>query len=304
MNSENKIALIANILLMIAVVSWGLSFVSMKVILSAGIPPMTMCTIRYGIVAVVFVAVLLLAKKQEKQLTVKDHLLLLASGFFGITLYFWFEARAIVFTTASNAAIIIALVPIVTHIVDVLWLKNRTTAWQNIGILLSFVGVYFIVFYNVNFKNVSSTLKGNLLMIGAVICWVSFTLIGKIVQKRVDPVRTTSWQSIYGTLLLIPFAFSEKLSWVAIKPNLWIHFIYLAVFCSILAYLIYNSALKKIGVTVVSTYVNVVPVVGVIGGTMLLNETMTSTQFIGVAIVVLSLFMVNIKKEKQILDKL
>jgi drug/metabolite transporter (DMT)-like permease len=135
-------------------------------------------------------------------------------------------------------------------------------------------------------------------MIGAVICWVGFTLIGKVIQKRIDPVRTTAWQSIYGTILLIPFAIFEKSSWISIKPNLWIHFIYLAVFCSILAYLIYNFALQKIGVTIVATYVNMVPVVGVIGGTMLLNESMTNTQFIGVAIIIFSLFMVNIKKKK------
>jgi drug/metabolite transporter (DMT)-like permease len=291
-----KIRVLANILVLIAAASWGLSFVSMKAILLAGIPPMTMITIRYGIVAFVF-SLLLIFRKKKKHLSWKDHVVLFFSGLSGVALYFWFEARGIFYTTASNASIVIALIPIVTGLVSGFIYKMRLRFWQSVSIGISFIGAFLLISKQASSSAAPDPLKGNLLMLGAVACWVLFTYIASHLHSRMDTFCATSWQSIYGFLLLIPFALMEEGVTLVIPIHLWIHFLYLSIVCSVLAFLFYNYAIKIIGVTIVSTYVNFVPVAGVLGGYFLLHETLDPLQWIGSILIIVSLWTVNIGKK-------
>ncbi len=297
MEYSSKIRVLANVLVLIAAASWGLSFVSMKAILLAGIPPMTMIAIRYGIVAFIF-SLLLMFRKKKKHLSWKDHLILLFSGLSGVVLYFWFEARGILFTTASNASIIIALIPIVTGLVSGFIYKMRIRFWQAASIGISFIGAYLLISTQVSSSAAPDPLKGNLLMLGAVACWVLFTFIASHLHSRMDTFCATSWQSIYGFLLLIPFALFEDGVTLVVPIYLWMHFLYLSIVCSVLSFLFYNYAVKVIGVTIVSTYVNFVPVAGVLGGYFLLHETMTPLQWIGSIFIIVSLWTVNIGKNQ------
>lgn len=296
MDNSSTVRVWANILVLIAAASWGLSFVSMKAILLAGIPPMTMIAIRYGIVAFVF-SLMLVFRKKKKPLNWKDHIVLFFSGLSGVVLYFWFEARGILYTTASNASIIIALIPIVTGLVSGLIYKMRLRFWQLMSIGISFIGAYLLISTQASSSAAPDPLKGNLLMLGAVVCWVLFTFIASYLHTRMDTFHATSWQSIYGFLLLIPFALLEEGFTMAIPIHLWIHFLYLSIVCSVLAFLFYNYAVKIIGVTIVSTYVNFVPVAGVLGGYFILHETMTPLQWVGSLIIIVSLWTVNLGKK-------
>ncbi len=298
MITKKQESLLANGLVLLAVIAWGLSYVNMKVILLAGIPPITMTSIRYAIVALVFLCIILWHRKKWKKLTLQDHLLLALSGFTGITLYFLFESKGIVYTSVSNASLIIALIPIVSLLLNVAIQKKNATIWQYFAISSSFLGAFLIIRFNITSTASPNPLLGNLLMVGAVLCWVSFTFIGHKIQARVGTLQATSWQSVYGFLFLFPFSFTEISQWKPIPSNLWFHFLYLALVCSVMAYFFYNYAIKKVGVTVVSTYVNFVPVAGVLGGFFFMHEVLTPVQWIGACLIVASLFLVNKKKVK------
>ncbi|MDD4614933.1 MAG: DMT family transporter [Caldisericia bacterium] len=292
-----RIRIFANLLVLFSVTSWGLSFVSMKAILLAGIPPMTMTTIRYGIVACI-ISVVLIFLKRKKQLSWMDHLLLFFSGMSGVALYFWFEARGIGYTTASNASIIIALIPIVTALTTSILHRIHLRLWQILSIGISFLGAYFIVSAQGSSSAAPDPLKGNLLMLGAVGCWVLFTFLASHLHSRMDTLHATAWQSIYGFFLLLPFAILEKGYLVTVPRHLWSHFLFLSIVCSVLAFFFYNYTVKVIGVTVVSTYVNFIPVAGVVGGYFLLHETMSPLQWVGSLLIVLSLWTVNQGKKR------
>jgi drug/metabolite transporter (DMT)-like permease len=295
--TTSRIRFFANLLVLFSVSAWGLSFVSMKAILLAGIPPMTMTTIRYGIVAFVF-SIVLFFRKKKKSLSWMDHLVLLFSGMSGVALYFWFEARGIMYTTASNASIIIALIPIVTALITSILYRIHVRLWQILSTGISFLGAVLIISTQGASHAAPDPLKGNLLMIGAVGCWVFFTFLASHLHSRMDTLTATAWQSVYGFFLLLPLAIFEKGYQVDIPHYLWIHFLFLSIVCSVLAFLFYNYAVKVVGVTIVSTYVNFIPVAGVLGGFLLLHETMTPLQWTGSVLIVLSLWTVNIGKKQ------
>ena len=97
-----------------AMLFWGLSFVSSKAILNTGFPPMTMVASRFLIASIVLIPLqrrLYPGFRLQKQ----DRLFLLFSALFGIFFYFLCESRGIKYTSASNAALITAIIPGAAH---------------------------------------------------------------------------------------------------------------------------------------------------------------------------------------------
>jgi len=293
----------ANLAIIVAVVLWGLSFVSMKIIMNTGLPPYSMITMRYLLVSVVLLMVFVFQwKKPQWKRARKDYLLFFWSGGIGITAYFLFEAKGISLTTASNAAIIIAMVPVFSLIADWVFFRQSFNLIQLAGIILSIFGVYVIFYSSQRPVDTSAQpLLGNLLMLGACFCWVAYSVLSKALHRKYGSFVITSYQSFFGTLLLLPFALVESSSWVPISLQVWGHLFYLSLLCSILAYYLYNIALRILGVTIVSVYVNLIPLVGVIGAVYYLHDPVFPLQIFGGSFILISLFLVNQKKKQPIL---
>jgi drug/metabolite transporter (DMT)-like permease len=296
-NKETKTIILANFSIFLAAVFWGLSFVSMKSLLISGFPPFTMILIRYLLVCL-FLVFFLFFNRDKRKITRKDYFILVLSGFIGISLYFLFESKGIQFTTASSASIIIAMIPIVSLLVDIIYYKNPVTWIQTLGIVMSFTGVYLIILPSTHISEGTHVIWGNLLMLGACICWVLYSVFSKQLHKRFSNFTITAYQSIFGTIFLIPPALTEKANWIPIYGISWIHYLYLALLCSLLSYFLYNYSLRHLGLSTVSVYINLIPVVGVIGGVLILGESVFPVQIIGGCIVIISLFLVNQKRSE------
>jgi len=285
----------ANLAIFLAVVFWGLSFVSMKSLLNEGFPPFTMILIRYLLVCLILIFMLFF-NKENKKITQKDYWILALSGMIGVTLYFLFESKGIQLTTASNASIIIATVPIFSLLIDIFYYHNSVTWIQTLGIILSFVGVYLIINpYQTSYGG-SSVIWGNILMMGACFSWVIYSMFSKNLHKKLSNFTITAYQSIFGTLFLILPALTEQSKWIPVVGISWLHFLYLAILCSILSYFLYNYSLRHLGLSTVSVYINLIPVVGVIGSVLILKESIAMIQITGGCIVLISLFLVNQKR--------
>jgi drug/metabolite transporter (DMT)-like permease len=285
----------ASLAILLAVTLWGLSFVSMKIVINSGLPPYTMITLRYFIV-VMILAFIFVSKSQYKRVkpSRKDRNLFLWSGAIGITAYFLFEAKGISLTTASSASIIIAMVPVFSFLADKIFFHQRSNFIQILGIILSIIGVYAIFSVSLEpFHTASHPLMGNILMLGACFCWVGYSVLSKALHQRFSSFYITTMQGFYGFLFLIPFALLELPAWVPVSGMAWLHLFFLAVLCSVLAYYLYNIALKALGITVVSVYVNLIPVVGVLGSVLILREPVYPAQWLGGSLIVISLFMVH-----------
>ena len=294
-NKKTSYILLGNIAIFLAVVFWGLSFVSMKSLLIAGFPPFTMILIRYLLVCLILIFMLFF-NKENKKITRKDYWILALSGMIGVTLYFLFESKGIEYTTASNASIIIAMVPIFSLLVDIFYYKNPVTWIQTMGIIASFVGVYLIILPSSRVSGGTHVIWGNLLMLGACISWVLYSIFSKQLHHKLSNFTITAYQSIFGTIFLIFPALMEQSKWIPVVGVSWFHFLYLAILCSILSYFLYNYSLRHLGLSTVSVYINLIPVVGVIGSVLYLKENLYPIQIVGGLVVLLSLFLVNQKR--------
>jgi drug/metabolite transporter (DMT)-like permease len=287
---------------------WGLSFVASKTILNTGVPPMTMVCLRYLLTTIILNVLLRLREppgrrpqggrpdggeaRRRRRLAKGDVLPLLASGLVGVTVYFFFESRGIKLTTASHASLIIAAIPVFTLLAEMAFFGTRVRLLGAAGVALSVAGVVLVV-WSPGTSLFSGFFTGDLFMFGACFSWVAYILLSKNLHTRLSDLAITTYQSLFGTIFLIPLALLEYRQWVPLGFPAIGSLLYLAVLSSAVGNFLYVYALSRLGPISISPYLNLIPVVGVIGGIVLQGDRVAIAQEVGGAVIIAGVLMVN-----------
>ena len=293
--------LLANLAMLVTIFFWGISFISIKITV-AEVPPVTMALIRFTIASALLVVLL---KKFEPQarLAGKDIPRMALAGILGITLYFYFENIGVKFTTAVNASLIVTIIPILAICLDILFFGSKVSAVKAASIAIAIIGTYFSVTANGQLDFNSATFAGNLFVIGAMLSWTFYTLVSKSLQDKYSGMSMTTYQTVIGTVFLIPLSLTETGEWQVFSLTAMGHMLFLAVCCSVACYLLYMYVLKHLDVAITTLYLNLVPVVGVISGYFLLGESVLPIQLAGGALTLLAIIIMNFERSKQTLHK-
>ncbi len=293
---------ISYITLLFTVIIWGLSFLSTKIAV-AEIPPMTLALFRF-IIAIAILLPVFKWKEPETKLDKNDQVIMFFAGITGVSLYFFFENKGLKLITASSASIITAMIPILTVLAERLILKKPMSMNKYIGVILSFVGVFFVVNANLSGLNLpgifsSGSGLGYILMFGAVFSWIIYSFLTRSLVIKYSQLAIVYYQTLYGTIALIPFSILEIKSWHMVSFAINLNVVFLAVFCSVLGYLFYNYSLEHLGISITSIFINLIPVVTVIASFFILKEKTTSMQMSGGLIVIASVYIANWKFGKK-----
>lgn len=266
-------------------VMWGLSFIFSKTALSEGMPVMTLAFWRYVLTAAMMLPMCL---KMEGGVRLgKWAPRALMTTLLGITVYFYFEYSGLQRTTASAASLILALVPMLTLLLRVVFCRERISLIRWFAVALSLIGAYFVIVTD-NSEG-AGTLVGNLLMVCACLCWTGYILTTPKLMEACSSMRVSTWQAVAATITLAPFAIGERAQWVPVSATAWVCIFLLAAVCSALCYVLYNEAIRSVDSLTVSLTINLNPVAACIGGAMLLGESLTGMQFFGGVLIILSM---------------
>lgn len=288
--------MISIILITLTTIFWGLSFISTKLLLNEYHP--SSIAIFRQFIALVPLTIAMILTKSFKRIYLLDLGYIAFAGFFGIVLYFVFENSGMQYTTASNASIIVAAVPIFTLISEILFFKMKPSKKVLIGIFFSIAGVYMVISVNGKLDFSSDTFFGNMLIIGAMISWVIYTIINKLMDRAHPPIFLVFYQTLTSAILFIPFVAGEVHTWHAPSVVSLMNLIYLGVFCSAISYIFFVYAAKRLGPAVSSTFLNLIPVVSVSAGYLLLGECLNYLQIIGMFTIIASLYVITRKTVK------
>lgn len=285
------------IFVLLPVIFWGLSFISTKMVLTE-MPPVSIAFFRQLIALFPLVAWGIITHSSFK-VALKDLLLLSGSSFFGIVLYFIFENSGLIYTTASSASMIVAAVPVFTLIVEVLFYKLKPGLNSFFCILTSILGVYLVISVNGRLDFSSASFKGNMLVMGATASWVIYTVLSRKLSNKYSSFVITLYQTFLSSLLFIPFLIPEISKWQPLSNTAILNLIYLGVFCSAISYFMFLYAIKKLGPTVSSAFLNLIPVISVLAGYFVLDEMLLPIQYLGMVIILASLYFLNKKSLPQ-----
>lgn len=270
----------------IATFLWSASFIATKFAYES-FTPIQLGAVRTALAAMLFGAIKMFLPSEK--ILLKDRLLLWIGGFFGITLYFFLENVGVYMTSTSNAALIVASFPAITAGLDFAIFRTRISRKQSIGILLALIGVFILTQSSTNTGE--SSLLGNLILLGAGVAWALYNFMTRPVIGKYSDVTLTYQQLFGGTIFWLPFVLYENISWHIPTSISLFSLLYLSIGCSLVAYFLYNKALRKVSVSTNVSLLNLIPVGGVLLSYFVLGEQISAVQLAGGSIVIIGVLL-------------
>ncbi len=267
-------------LLLFVACCWGLTWPQSKYLLGM-LPPFSMRAI-CG-VAGCLVAFTLAALRGERLLPPRaqwGRLVLFSILNYGA--FIALTAKALAWLTASEAVVITYTLPIWTSVLAWPMLGERPNAQKILAIVMGLGGVALMV--DVGSASAGPhQLPGAILALSAAILFGLGTVIAKRRPLALPPLTSIAWQASLGTIPVALLALSEERVWSGITPLGWGAIAYISTLTLTVAYAAWFRALRLVPASTAATTVLISPVVGVIGSTLMLGESLGPRQLVALA---------------------
>ena len=267
---------------------WGTSWLGIKVTLE-GLPPFIGSGLRFS-VALCALGIILLFKRISPRITRRQFLFLAGSGFLAYVmdygLIYWGEQ----YLSAGVTAIFFATFPIFTTVFSNFLFRNESFNWTKFtGVFIGFFGVV-IVFYDqlIITQFDSLVIMASIANIMGAACASLSTLIVKKYLDGVSPVVVTMYQMLVSVpFLFLIAALADTNHAIQLTPRVVGAVLYLGIFASAFAFILYYYLLRKIGAVSLSLIIYITPIVTLIGDVLLFKETIALRSVIGLCVIFL-----------------
>ncbi|WP_437509912.1 DMT family transporter [Sorangium sp. So ce1099] len=267
--------------LILSMVLWGSSFAAQKYALLA-FSPMAMNFGRMAVASACFVFLIGRLKRIRQHYFPGDWWRLLLLALFEPCLYFIFEAWALTKTSASQAGMIVAMMPLLIALAARFTLKETLPPRMLPGFAVAITGAAWLSAAGEATGLAPEPVLGNFLELVAVAFATGYTISSRRLAPRYPPLFLTAVQALVGAVFFLPLMLIAPGSPVADlslaqKPLLAV--LYLGVFVSLGAYALYNYALSKVPAVHAAPLINLIPVISLLIGRLFLGEELTTGQY-------------------------
>ncbi|MGN0703028.1 MAG: DMT family transporter [Lentihominibacter sp.] len=234
----------------------------------------------------------------------KDVLLL---ALFQPVIYFAAESYGIQFTSSAFAGTIIAVIPVMGVISDVIIMKAAVSWKQIICALTSVAGVALTT---LGARGMKSSAAGVIVLMAAVVAGALFYVFSKKAGEHFNPLERTyvmfgAGSAVYVCFALIACAgdYDRLITDVVTMPEFWGCIMYLAVASSVIAFIALNYGSSHVSVSEASLFANLTTVISIIAGVAVLHESFTLQQIAGAAVIIASVYVSSADKDTAIKSK-
>jgi len=203
------------------------------------------------------------------------------------------------FTSAISAALINSAEPVV--IVAVAWamFRDRLTMVQWIGVIVSVVGVLYLIGRGNMSVFLSLDLNiGDVFVLISVVSWAFYAVLTRRVPRELDRLNLVFGILLAGAVTVFPFLILENIFYKP-TPLIWETVWttgFNAVFASILALLWWNHAVEQLGPGRAGLFVHLIPVYTVILAMSLLGEQPYLFHATGIGLIAIGIFLTTMLK--------
>ena len=268
--------------LFIGNVFWGGSFIANAIALES-MGPVEIVALRFFLAAPLL-AIITLAWKgwQIFKIDPKDLGVIVIMALTGVTLQYLLQVTAQNYTTAINASLLINTSVFFIMFLSAMFLAEKLSINKVLGAVIGFGGVALLVSGGNISLDVGSHAIGDAMILFCALLWSVYSIYGKKIAAKYDPMTVLNYLFILGTIGILPFYLLTPHQNHASLPLEAIGaIVFLSIFCSIIAYLVYNVALEKMDASRVALFIYVVPLSTIILAWLILGESMTLLSIIG-----------------------
>ncbi|MDE5414744.1 DMT family transporter [Alkalihalobacterium chitinilyticum] len=284
----------AYLLIIIAILFFSGNFIVGKLMVG-NIPSFTLSFLRCSLAFLIMVFIARTDWKIRREVLIRNWKPIYALSLTGIVIFIGLVYYSLNFTTTINASIVEASTPIFAAILGLFLLKERLLAVQYAGIIISSVGVLWIVTNGSIEQLLGLQLNvGDLLMVVAVLAWCIYSIL---VTKYMGglPTRGTLMVMLgMACLTLLPFVIME---WILLDIMIvWnaptiLSVLYLGIFPSIIAIICWNKGVEQIGASKAAVFLNLIPVFTTIQAVLILDERIYIEQLFGGLLVIVGVLL-------------
>lgn len=261
-----------------AVLIWATAFVVSEDAL-ASTSPAVLTILRFLVATVTLVPLALCLRSSVRPIFVNPVGMLL--GLTGVAAYYGLQNLGLLYTTAGTAALLQAVLPVVTAALAAVFLKERFTFGIVAGLALATAGVALVTFSG------ASLGAGTLLITAGVVCYGVYTVVlrhyGRSDEAGLDSVAVATASSLWGVVFLAPWLAWEMLAgqarWPTESGALW-EVLYLGVVASAVTLLLWSYGAARTEATISGIFIAGIPVFGY-GFAVLFGEPATWAKTVG-----------------------
>jgi drug/metabolite transporter (DMT)-like permease len=271
--------------MLLVVLIWGVNFTVTKGAF-ARFPPLAFTGVRFALASLLLIP---LVRRLEGPEALPRGVLtrLIVLGVVGNTLYQLGFISGLDRTTASNSALILAAMPSIVALLAVAFRFEPLRFKVLGGVLVATAGVVLVVAARgAGFGG--TTMAGDLLTLGAVVCWAGYTLGLRVLPPEISPLRVTMVTTVAGAPGLVLAGLPEMLEmdWSAVGWQGWSALGYATILSLLVAYLIWNRSVKVVGPSRTVIYMCLTPLIAVATAAVFLGERPRPLQAVGAALII------------------
>ncbi len=280
------------ILLSLAALFWSGNFILGRG-MSADIPPVALAFWRWFFASIIALCLAIPHLKKDWGEIKKHFPIVFLLSFLGIAVFNTLVYIGLQWTIAVNALLMQSVMPVIIFILSFFFFKERVTAIQAMGIVLSLSGVVTIISQG-NLKMLFSldVNHGDLLVFMAVVAYAVYSVI---LRKRplVHPLSLISATFTLGTLLLFPLYVVEFCYFRTFRVDVTtvISIAYVAIFPSIVSFLCFNRGVDLVGANRAGMFIHLMPVFGSIMAIVFLGESLEWFHAVGIVLITAGIFL-------------
>ena len=303
-------------LLALAVVAvWGVTFVSTKTLISAGLDPAEIFVVHFSLAYAGIWLISSFAGSDRRislllSKSIQDELMFAFLGITGGSFYFLTENTALAHTQACNVSFLVCSAPLFTALFSQVYRRLRRDRFANamervgsgwmllLGTLLALGGMALMLFDG---QRVQVSLLGDLLALGAALCWAFYSLFMGRMTEEYGAVFATRKVFFYGLLTILPFLLGRDFAPLALfrEPVVWGNLLFLGLIASLACFVAWNQVMARLGNITSVNYVYLNPIFTLITAMILLGERLTPAGALGSALILAGVILAGQKEMKK-----
>ncbi|WP_448725448.1 DMT family transporter [Pseudomonas farris] len=269
--------------LTMAMALWASAFIALKIALEE-VPPFLLIFSRLALGSLFFL--MLWKYKGQAKIEKKDYVYLLIMGALEPCLYFIFETMALQYTTASQAGVVFAFLPIFIIVFGFFALREKPSISQCLGGVVATLGVILLCLTGTKSEAAIAPVKGNFLELLAMACAAVYTVMLKKLSGQYSPFLLAALQSFIGTVFFLPFAIYESDIPREVSVHVLLAVLYLGTIVTAGAYTFFNIGISKVSASEGGMYFNLIPMFTLLFSVLILNESVDWTQMMSMMLVI------------------
>ncbi len=277
------------------IIVWTFNFLAAKIALRY-IEPLTFASFRLVLAGVFMVLIYFIclrlpafaeaARARRAGWSRHDLWIFLYLGFFGVTMNQFGFTVGLRYTSVIHSAIIGSLSPVYTLVLAVLFRLENATLRKVLGMSVAIAGVVLMA-AGAGISRHSPTLLGDLITLSGSLGFATYVVLGKRVAAVYDSLTMTTFNCVFGGLIVLPIAIQRALligsfaHWRAFPWPVWACMVYMALFSSAIAYVLYFWILRYLEASQLASFTYLLPVAATALGILFLGERGSWLELLG-----------------------